>query len=50
MPLERYDKYFGGKSGAAHKAARALEKEYGAEEGRGYFYAIVRKRQKAKGK
>lgn len=46
MPLEQYDKYFGGKPGAANKAAKALQKEYGAKEGRGYFYAIVRKRQK----
>jgi hypothetical protein len=47
MPLENYDRYFGGK-GSAAKAARALEKEYGAEKGRGYFYAILRKRQRAK--
>jgi hypothetical protein len=48
MPLNRYDKYFGGKPGSADKAAKALQKEYGAEKGRGYFYAIVRKRQRAK--
>lgn len=47
MPLERYDKYFGGAKGSASKAAKALQKEYGAERGRGYFYAIVRKRQRA---
>lgn len=47
MPLNQYDRYFGGKPGAAAKAAHALEKEYGPEQGRGYFYAIVAKRKKA---
>ena len=48
MPLNQYDRYFGGKPGNAAKAARALEKEYGPEQGRGYFYAIVAKRKKVK--
>lgn len=46
MPLDRYNKYFGGSAGSAEKAATALRKEYGAEKGRGVFYALVRKRQK----
>lgn len=46
MPLDRYNKYFGGKPGSADKAATALRKEYGGEKGRGVFYALVRKRQK----
>lgn len=46
MPLSQYDKYFGGKPGSADKAAAALRDEYGAEDGRKYFYAIVNKRKR----
>jgi len=46
LPLEQYDKYFGGKPGSAKKAATALKEEYGAEDGRRYFYAIVNKRKR----
>jgi hypothetical protein len=46
MPLDRYNRYFGGGAGSADKAAKALQKEYGPEKGRGVFYAIVKKRQR----
>jgi len=46
VPLERYDRYFGGKPGSAEKAARALSREYGSENGRRAFYAIVNKRKR----
>jgi len=46
MPLEQYDRYFGGKKGAAEKAAKALRKEYGATKAQQMFYAIVNKRRR----
>jgi hypothetical protein len=46
MPLEKYDKYFGGKKGNAEQAAKALRKEYGAQKARQVFYAIVNKRKR----
>lgn len=38
-PLSRYDKYFGGKKGAARKAKGAMAKEYGSKKGEQVFYA-----------
>lgn len=49
MPLESYDKYFGGKRGDAAKAARALRNEYGSDKGKQFFYAIVNKRRRERG-
>lgn len=43
VPMDQYDRYFGG-PGSAEKAARALSKEYGAKDGRKIFYAIVNRR------
>lgn len=43
MPLKKYDKWFGGKGGAA-KAHRSMLKEYGAEKGERVFYATKNKR------
>lgn len=43
MPLNRYDKYFGGESGAAEKALRAMRKTYGRKDGDRVFYARVAK-------
>jgi hypothetical protein len=44
MPLSRYNKAFGGKSGSAGKAHAAMVKEYGAEKADRVFYASVNKR------
>jgi len=44
VPLTQYDKYFGGKPGSAQKAAVALKEEYGTDDGKKLFYAIVQKR------
>lgn len=49
MPLSKYDKYFGGKKGAAKKAKSAMAKEYGSDKGERVFYAKKNKR-KAAGK
>lgn len=46
MPLNKYDRYFGGSSGSAHRAAKALRQEYGQEKGKAVFYAIVNKRKR----
>jgi len=49
MPLNRYDKYFGGSSGSAFRASKALRQEYGQTEGKKLFYAIVNKRRRQQG-
>jgi len=49
MPLSKYNRYFGGKSGSASKAHAAMAKEYGAEKGERVFYATKNKR-KSQGK
>jgi hypothetical protein len=46
MPLARYDRYYGGKGGAA-KAHAAMVKEYGPEKGEQVFYATKNKRRKS---
>ncbi len=48
MPRERYDKLFGGETGSAEKAYRAMRKEYGIKKGREVFYATVAKRRERK--
>lgn len=45
MPLSRYDRWFGGKGGAA-KAHAAMVEEYGAEKGEEVFYAKMNKMKK----
>jgi hypothetical protein len=45
MPIAAYDRYFGGKGGAA-KAMAALVKEYGPQKGRAVFYGLVNKRKR----
>lgn len=45
MPLEKYDKYFGGKDGAA-KAKAAMRKQYG-ERAEEVFYATMNKKKTA---
>ena len=49
MPLKRYDKQFGGKSGSAAKAHAAMVSEYGEKAGERVFYATKNKR-KSEGK
>lgn len=49
MPLSKYNKYFGGKAGAAKKAKSAMAKEYGADKGEKVFYAKKNKN-KSEGK
>jgi hypothetical protein len=44
MPIEKYDKFYGGKPGSASKAKAAMAKEYGAEKGEKVFYATKNKR------
>lgn len=43
MPLKKYDRYFGGRGGAA-KAKAAMQDEYGAKKGEQVFYATKNKR------
>ncbi len=46
MPLSNYDKQFGGESGSAAKAHRAMIEEYGEKKGEQVFYATKNKRQR----
>lgn len=46
MPLKAYDRYFGGKGGAA-KAKRSMLRQYGHEKGEEVFYATMNKRKKS---
>jgi hypothetical protein len=41
MPVEKYNRYFGGKRGSAAKAKAAMAKQYGSDR---VFYAMVNKR------
>lgn len=44
MPIEKYDRYFGGKRGSASKALEAMQRQYGDKRGESVFYALVNKR------
>jgi hypothetical protein len=44
MPLERYDKFFGGVRGSAEKALASMKRTYGRKDGETVFYATVAKR------
>ena len=44
MPLSKYNKYFGGKSGAAAEAHSAMISQYGTKKGEQVFYATKNKR------
>lgn len=46
MPLERYDKFFGGKRGAAAETLAKMKKTYGPKEGQTVFDATVTKRKR----
>jgi hypothetical protein len=45
MPVEKYNRYFGGMKGSAGKARGAMLKHYGVKEGERIFYATKNKRQ-----
>jgi hypothetical protein len=47
MPIEKYDKHFGGKGGAS-KALAAMKKQYGDKKGEEVFYATMNKKKKKK--
>lgn len=47
MPLSKYDRWFGGKGGAA-KAHAAMVAEYGPEKGEAVFHATLNQRKKRK--
>ena len=47
MPIEKYDRYYGGKPGSAMKAMKALQSEYGGKKGTSVFYALKNKRKSA---
>jgi hypothetical protein len=42
-PLDRYDKYFGGKPGAADKALASMRRTYGRKDGEHVFYSMIAK-------
>lgn len=46
MPLKVYDKYFGGKPGAASEAHAAMVKTYGTKKADSIFYALVNRKRK----
>jgi hypothetical protein len=49
MPLNSYDKYFGGEKGAAAKAKASMQQTYGRKDGEHVFYSTVaKKKRKAK--
>ena len=45
MPLSDYDRWFGGKGGAA-KAHAAMVAQYGEKKGEAVFYATMNKKKK----
>lgn len=49
MPLGRYDRYFGGRDGAASRARAGMRSHYGPDEGERIFNALLAKR-RAQGK
>ena len=49
MPIAKYDKFFGGKKGAAGKAKRAMADQYGPEKGEQVFYATKNKKKSTGG-
>jgi len=49
MPMNKYNKFFGGKKGSAAKAMAAMKDEYGDEKGERVFYATKNKKKKKGG-
>lgn len=48
MPMSKYNKFFGGKKGAASKAMAAMKSQYGDKKGEQVFYATKNKRKSGK--
>jgi hypothetical protein len=46
MPVSKYNRYFGGKRGAAQETLSAMISRYGRDEGTRVFYATKNKRKK----
>jgi hypothetical protein len=46
MPLDRYDKLFGGEKGAADKVLANMKRTYGRTKGESVFRATVIKRER----
>lgn len=46
MPVEKYDRYFGGN---AAKAKGAMEEQYGPERAKAIFHALINKKRKKAG-
>jgi hypothetical protein len=46
MPLERYDRYFGGQRGAAAETLANMKRTYGRKDGEAVFYATIAKRKR----
>lgn len=46
MPLEQYDKYFGGVAGAAEQALKAMKRTYGRKDGETVWKATIAKRKR----
>lgn len=46
MPISRYNKYFGGRPGAAQKVLDAMKRTYGPKKGEQVFYGTVAKRER----
>jgi hypothetical protein len=46
MPLDRYDKFFGGVRGSAEKALASMKQTYGRKDGETVFYATIAKRKR----
>lgn len=46
MPLERYDKYFGGTRGAAAETFAQMKRTYGKTKGEHVFYGTIAKRER----
>jgi hypothetical protein len=46
VPIARYNKYVGGKRGAAQETLSSMISQYGEEKGKRVFYALMNKRKK----
>lgn len=46
MPLAAYDKFYGGKRGAASRALQEMVKHYGLAKGTQVFYSMLNDRKK----
>jgi len=46
VPLNRYDRYFGGSRGDAQKALSSMKRTYGPKKGEQVFYGTVAKRER----